>query len=156
VPLSFLGTTPFVFLSEQKYRLAKKQRPRLTMHLFRKKNIVDTNCSLHLLIALSIIGAEAQANILGWNDAAPKCDPLQAPTVPEKLQAVPGNQNMTLTWAFPSNGACVDNYNVTYYSVQPQGEVGTPVEVDTTTPNTTITGLINGVKYVFSVSVSCF
>lgn len=133
---------------------------RFTMQLPRKKAIIDSICSLYLLFALSIIGADAQINILGWNDAtATKCDPLQAPTVPDKLQALPGNQNMTLTWALPSNRACVDHYNVTYYPVQPQGEVGTPLEVDSSIPNTTITGLTNGVKYVFLVSVSferCF
>ena len=87
--------------------------------------------------------------------AAPRvaCIPLVQPETPANLLAVPGDENITLSWSAPDNNACFDYYNVTYYPVGPEGLVGPSSATKTKLLNATLNNLVNGVKYTISVAV---
>jgi len=77
-----------------------------------------------------------------------------APAVPTGVSAVAGNASATIRWTAPSNGgAAITSYTVTPHA----GTVAqTPVTVTGTPPATTatITGLVNGTAYTFTVSAT--
>lgn len=112
------------------------------------KNVFFTTTCALVIISVIIRSSEAQQ---GAPIAA--CVPLVQPQTPANLQAIPGDGNITVSWAAPGNDACFDFYNVTYYPVGPEGLVGPSAEMKTTLLNATLTHLSNGVKYTISVTV---
>lgn len=71
-----------------------------------------------------------------------------APPAPGSLVAVPGNASVSLTWT-GSSGA--NSYNV-YQGTSAGGEAATPVKTGITGTSATITGLVNGTAYYFTVA----
>ena len=80
--------------------------------------------------------------------------PMAALGAPAGLAAVPGNGQVTLSWAGPALVGCspVSGYNV-YQGTSPGGETGTPVNGSPVTATSyTVTGLTNGTTYYFKVT----
>src|SRR6266487_2473446 len=76
------------------------------------------------------------------------------PEAPTGLVAVPGNGQVTLSWAAPASdgGSPVSGYNV-YQGTSAGGETGTPVNGSPVTATSyTVTGLVNGITYYFKVT----
>ncbi len=77
-----------------------------------------------------------------------------APAAPTGVSAVAGNASATVSWSAPSNGgSAITSYTVTPYA----GPVAqTPVTVTGTPPApvATITGLVNGTAYTFTVTAA--
>jgi Fibronectin type III domain len=79
--------------------------------------------------------------------------PVTVPTAPTGLAAVPGNGQVTLSWAAPASdgGSPVTGY-IIYQGTSPGGETGTPVNHSPVTGTShTVTGLTNGTTYYFKV-----
>ena len=79
--------------------------------------------------------------------------PATVPEAPTGLAAVPGNGQVTLSWAAPASdgGSPVTGYHV-YQGASPRGETG-PVSCSPVTPTScTVTGLTNGTTYYFKVT----
>jgi predicted phage tail protein len=75
------------------------------------------------------------------------------PGAPTGLAAVPGNGQVTLSWAAPASdgGSPVTGY-IIYQGTSPGGETGTPVNGSPVTATShTVTGLTNGTTYYFKV-----
>ena len=79
--------------------------------------------------------------------------PVTVPGAPTGLAAVPGNGQVTLSWAAPASdgGSPVTGY-IIYKGTSPGGETGTPVNGSPVTATShTVTGLTNGTTYYFKV-----
>ena len=79
--------------------------------------------------------------------------PVTVPGAPTGLAAVPGNGQVTLSWAAPASdgGSPVSGY-IIYQGTSPGGETGTPVNGSPVTATSyTVTGLTNGTTYYFKV-----
>ncbi len=79
--------------------------------------------------------------------------PVTVPGAPAGLAAVPGNGQVTLSWAAPASdgGSPVSGYNV-YQGTSPGKETGTPVNGSPVTATSyPVTGLTNGITYYFTV-----
>ncbi len=79
---------------------------------------------------------------------------VTVPLAPNSLTATPGNTAVAISWVAPVNGgSAITGYNV-YEGTKSGGEnVAAPVNGTTliTSPATTVTGLINGHEYYFTV-----
>lgn len=104
-----------------------------------------------LVAALFCNTARAITPTSNSTGAAQTCVPLDAPATPTGLTALPGDGNVTLTWAASAHKSCVDYYTVTYLSIGPQGAKGVITQAQTTKLNITLTGLENGVNHAFYV-----
>ena len=85
--------------------------------------------------------------------AETKAVPVTVPDAPTGLAAVPGNGQVTLSWAAPASdgGSPVTGY-IIYQGTSPGGETGTPVNGPPVTATSyTVTGLTNGTTYYFKV-----
>jgi predicted phage tail protein len=73
--------------------------------------------------------------------------PVTTPDAPTRLKAVPGNGQVTLTWAAPAStgGAAISGYHISW-GTGPQ----TSVDVSATT-RYTVPSLTNGIRYDFTV-----
>ena len=67
-----------------------------------------------------------------------------------------GDEQVTLSWIAPTDGANTGYYPITSYTIERYNAQTTTWDPETTTPNTsaTISGLINGDSYLFRVSVN--
>ena len=67
-----------------------------------------------------------------------------------------GDEQVTLSWTAPTDGANTGYYPITSYNIERRNDQTATWDLETTTPNTsaTISGLINGDSYLFRVSVN--
>src|SRR5690606_14899938 len=86
-------------------------------------------------------------NPLGALCGVGACEVVTAPSAPTSPTAVPGDQQVTVSWGAPVNngGAPITGYTVT---VSPDGQV---IDVGAGTTTTTVTGLTNGTAYTFAI-----
>ena len=93
-------------------------------------------------------------NRVGEGPAAEaKAVPVTVPGAPAGLTVIPGNAQVTLSWAAPAStgGLPVSGY-IIYKGTSPGGETGIPVNGSPVTgTGYTVTGLTNGTTYYFKV-----
>lgn len=78
--------------------------------------------------------------------------PASAPAVPTNLTATPSNTKALLDWTAPSNGGSpIANYSI-QYSMNNGRSWTTFAHTASTATYATVTGLTNGISYVFRVS----
>lgn len=75
-----------------------------------------------------------------------------APGPPTNLKASPGDGRVTLTWGPPSNGACVNLYQITAIPVGAASSLSSAPPLSTQQFTYTVTGLRNGQEYRFIVT----
>jgi len=97
----------------------------------------------------------AAINDVGQGDsseASIATTPVGIPDQPTSLLAAGGNRSVTLTWSAPTNdgGSPVLGYIIEYRQIMSAGWTAAPNQPDTTA--TTVTGLTNGVTYLFRVA----
>lgn len=75
-----------------------------------------------------------------------------APGPPTNLKASPGDGQVTLTWGPPSNGACVNLYQITAIPVGGAASFSSGPPLSTQQFSYTVRGLQNGQEYRFIVT----
>jgi Domain of unknown function (DUF1929)/Fibronectin type III domain/Galactose oxidase, central domain len=80
--------------------------------------------------------------------------PPTAPSAPTGVTASTGNASATVSWAAPSNGGSpITSYTVTPY-VGTSAQIATTVSGSPPATGATISGLVNGTTYTFSVAAT--
>ncbi len=90
--------------------------------------------------------AASTVNGEGPPSAALSAQPLSRPGTPANISVTPGDGQLTVTWAAPSNGTTVTGYRVQWKSGAEEF-VADPRQATTAETSYTITGLSNGIAY---------
>lgn len=103
-----------------------------------------------MVVALLLLTAQLSAAI-AEAPSAPACAAGALPSPPTALRATPSDGAVTLSWAAPANGACVDAYVIVVIplvdSTAPRAAQAPPLRLPPTTLTTTISELANGQRY---------